>query len=110
MFFLRALGKCATRKALSAGVIFDSLSGITKLFYVISNNCKPPAGLLSPTGSLILAQGKIAPAVAALGWILKNTSQAESLPHRLPSQLAMYDASFQPAHPLPQPTQGDALG
>ena len=30
----------------------------TKLFYVRTHNQQPPAGLLSPTGSLILARGK----------------------------------------------------
>jgi hypothetical protein len=54
----------------------------------------PPAGLLSPTGSLILAQGKTAQAVAALGWVLKNTSQAESLHHRSAGKLAMIDVRF----------------
>jgi hypothetical protein len=77
-------------------------------FAAFPDNQQPSAALLSPTGSFILAQGKTAPAVAALGQVLKNTSQAEGLPHRLSSRLAMNDADFQPAIAVPSFTQGGA--
>ena len=76
--------------------------------------------ILQPDGLIHTSRGKTDSAVAALGHVLKNTPQAEPersgdsrrqrLPHRLPGQLAVYDASFQPAYNLSPPTQGVALG
>jgi hypothetical protein len=75
-------------------------------FAAFPDNQQPSAALLSPTGSFIQAQGKTAPAVAALGQVLKNTSQAEGLPDRPAGKLAMNEAGFQPAIVVPSFPQG----